>query len=94
LPAGGDGHCRRARFGRGRRHLRMQFRHGPGNENFADFPLVETAFDLTASIERAVKQDLLRADQTMLGLDSLRSASHASHFISAIGGFITFGRKA
>ncbi len=63
-------------------------------QNFADFPLIESAFDLTASVERAVKQDLLRVDQAMLWLDSLRSASQSGQFISAIGGFITCGRKA
>jgi ubiquinone/menaquinone biosynthesis C-methylase UbiE len=62
-------------------------------QNFADFPLIESAFDLTASVERAVKQDLLQVDQAMRWLDSLRSASHSGHFISTIGGFITFGRK-
>jgi len=63
-------------------------------QNFADFPLIETAFDLTASVERAVKQDLLQADRAMQWLDGLRSASRSGHFMSAIGGFITFGRKA
>lgn len=62
-------------------------------QNFADLPLIETAFDLTASVERAVKQRLLPIDQAMQWLVSLRSAHHTGHFIAAIGGFITFGRK-
>ena len=69
-------------------------RSTPVVRNFTDFPLIENAFDLTASVERAVKQNLLHVDQAMLWLDSLRSANHSGHFISAIGGFITFGRKA
>jgi ubiquinone/menaquinone biosynthesis C-methylase UbiE len=63
-------------------------------QNFADLALIETAFDLAASVERAVKQDLLQLDQAMRWLDSLRSASHSGRFISVIGGFITFGRRA
>lgn len=61
--------------------------------NFADFKLIETAFDLTASVEHAVKQGRLHAEQAMLWLESLHSASHSGHFMSTIGGFITYGRK-
>jgi ubiquinone/menaquinone biosynthesis C-methylase UbiE len=61
--------------------------------NFADFPLIENAFDLAASVERAVKQSLLQVDQAMRWLDSLRSAYHSGCFISIIGGFVTSGRK-
>jgi ubiquinone/menaquinone biosynthesis C-methylase UbiE len=80
-----------------RRFLELGFvdvQSTPLVHSFADFPLIETAFDLTASVERAVKQNLLRADRAMLWLDSLRSDSQSGRFISAIGGFITFGRKA
>jgi ubiquinone/menaquinone biosynthesis C-methylase UbiE len=62
-------------------------------QNFADFPLIESAFDLTASVERAVKQHLLQVDLAVLWLDSLRSANLAGHFSSTVGGFITSGCK-
>jgi len=62
--------------------------------NFTDLSLIESAFDLTASVGHAIEQHLLDADQATRWLDSLRSASQSSHFLSVIGGFITFGRKA
>lgn len=61
--------------------------------NFADLSLLESAFDLTASIGRAIEQRLLEPDKGIRWLDSLRSAAQAGHFTSVIGGFITFGRK-
>jgi ubiquinone/menaquinone biosynthesis C-methylase UbiE len=61
--------------------------------NFTDLQLIESAFDLTASVGRAIQQHLLEADKGMRWLDSLRSASQYGRFTSAIGGFITFGRK-
>jgi len=61
--------------------------------NVADLSLVESAFDLTASVSRAIEQQLLEADKGVRWLDSLRSASQAGRFVSVIGGFITIGRK-
>jgi ubiquinone/menaquinone biosynthesis C-methylase UbiE len=65
----------------------------PLMQNFADLPLIESAFDLTASVARAIEQHWIEADKGTRWLDSLRSASKAGQFVSAIGGFITFGRK-
>ena len=61
---------------------------------FTNLPLIESAFDLTASVERAVGQNLLQIERAMLWLESLRSANRSGQFASTIGGFITFGRKA
>ena len=61
--------------------------------NFVDLSLIESAFDLRASVGRAIEQHLIEADKGARWLDSLWSASNSGHFISAIGGFITFGRK-
>jgi hypothetical protein len=61
--------------------------------NFVDLSLIESAFDLRASVGRAIEEHLIEADKGARWLDSLWSASNSGHFISAIGGFITFGRK-
>jgi ubiquinone/menaquinone biosynthesis C-methylase UbiE len=61
--------------------------------NFVDLSLVESAFDLTTSVGRAIEQHLLEADKGMGWLNSLSSASRSGQFVSTIGGFITFGRK-
>lgn len=60
---------------------------------FTDFKLIESAFDLPASIERAVGQKVVASEQAARWLDSLREAGDAGRFFAAIGGFITFGRK-
>lgn len=61
--------------------------------NFSDLSLIESAFDLAASVNRAIEQHLLEPDQATRWLHSLRAASQSGHFTSVIGGFITFGRK-
>jgi ubiquinone/menaquinone biosynthesis C-methylase UbiE len=60
---------------------------------FTDLALIESAFDLSASVERAIEKGLLQSEPGLHWLESLRSASRAGQFFSAIGGFITFGRK-
>jgi ubiquinone/menaquinone biosynthesis C-methylase UbiE len=62
--------------------------------NFTDLSLIESAFDLAASVNRAIEQHLLEPDQAKRWLDSLHAASQSGRFTSAIGGFIAFGRKA
>ena len=61
--------------------------------NVVDLPLIESAFDLRASVGRAIEQHLIEANKGTQWLDSLWSASKSGHFMSAIGGFITIGRK-
>lgn len=58
-----------------------------------DLALIENAFDLCASVERATQQNLLKPEQARTWLESLRSAGRSGQFLSVIGGFITFGRK-
>jgi SAM-dependent methyltransferase len=58
-----------------------------------DLPLVESAFNLTASVALAVERALLDAGRAARWLDSLRAASRDNRFFSAVGGFITAGRK-
>ena len=60
---------------------------------FTDFKLIENAFDLPAAVERAVGQKLIERERAARWLESLRQAARAERFFSAIGGFITFGRK-
>ncbi len=60
---------------------------------FTDFGLIESAFDLPASVERAVEQKLIEAERAARWLESLREAARVGDFFSVIGGFITFGRK-
>lgn len=60
---------------------------------FTDFALIEHAFDLKASMERAVAQNLLERERASRWLESLCLADRAGRFFSAIGGFIAFGRK-
>ena len=87
---GAIGHCLYRRF----LDLGLtDVRATPLVRNFTDLQLIESAFDLTASVRRAIQQHLLEADKGMGWLDSLRSASQSGRFTSTIGGFITFGRK-
>jgi ubiquinone/menaquinone biosynthesis C-methylase UbiE len=60
---------------------------------FTNLALIESGFDLTASVGRAVEQNVLQREPAMRWLESLRSADRAGSFFSAVGGFITFGRK-
>lgn len=60
---------------------------------FTDFALIESAFSLTASVERGIEEKVVQAERAMRWLESLRSAHREGRFFSAIGGFITFGRK-
>jgi hypothetical protein len=60
---------------------------------FTDLALIESAFDLTAPVERAIGHDLLERDRGQRWLGSLRSANSAGRFFTAIGGFVVFGRK-
>jgi len=60
---------------------------------FTDFGLIESAFDLSASVERAISQKLLERERGRLWLESLRSADRAGQFFWAAGGFVVFGRK-
>jgi hypothetical protein len=60
---------------------------------FADLGLIENAFDLTASVERAIAQNLIEGGRAQRWLESLRSASCAGRFFTAIGGFVAYGRK-
>jgi len=60
---------------------------------FTDFALIESAFDLTALVERAIEQKVVQEEAARLWLESLRSTHQRGQFFSAIGGFLTFGRK-
>lgn len=60
---------------------------------FTDLALIESAFNLTASVERAIEQKVVQEEAAMLWLESLRSTDRRGQFFSAIGGFLTFGRK-
>lgn len=60
---------------------------------FTDLALIESAFDLTASVEKAIGQNLLERDRAQRWLESLRSAFSAGRFFTAIGGCVVFGRK-
>jgi ubiquinone/menaquinone biosynthesis C-methylase UbiE len=61
--------------------------------HFTDFPLIESAFDLSASVERAIAGKLLDAQRARTWLESLRSAAQSGRFSSAVGGFAVVGRK-
>ncbi len=61
--------------------------------HFTDLALIESAFNLTASVERAIGQNLLERDRAQRWLESLRSADSAGRFFTAVGGFVVFGRK-
>jgi ubiquinone/menaquinone biosynthesis C-methylase UbiE len=61
--------------------------------HFTNLALIENAFDLTASVERAVAQNVLQSEPAMRWLESLSAADRLGRFFSAVGGFITFGRK-
>jgi ubiquinone/menaquinone biosynthesis C-methylase UbiE len=60
---------------------------------FTNLALIESAFDLAASVERAVERKLLEREPATRWLESLRSSDRLGRFSSAVGGFITFGRK-
>jgi hypothetical protein len=60
---------------------------------FTNFDLIENDFSLSASVERAIEQKVVQREAAMPWLESLRSAHREGRFFSAIGGFITFGRK-
>jgi ubiquinone/menaquinone biosynthesis C-methylase UbiE len=60
---------------------------------FTDFKLIESAFDLPASIERAVAQKVIAAERATRWLESLREADSVGRFFAAVGGFITSARK-
>jgi ubiquinone/menaquinone biosynthesis C-methylase UbiE len=62
--------------------------------HFTDFALIESAFDLSASVERAIAEKLLDAHRARAWLESLRSAARSGSFSAAVGGFAVFGRKA
>lgn len=59
----------------------------------SDLNLVESAFDLTVSVNLAVERGLLESKRATVWLDSLRAASTADRFFCAVGGFITCGLK-
>lgn len=71
----------------------MDVRSIPLIGRFTDLALIETAFDLTGSVERAIGRNLLDRQRGERWLESLRSAETASQFFTAIGGFVAFGRK-
>jgi hypothetical protein len=58
-----------------------------------DLALIETGFDLSACLTLVVDRGLLDRQRADRWIESLRSAARAGHFFSAIGGFITSGRK-
>jgi ubiquinone/menaquinone biosynthesis C-methylase UbiE len=60
---------------------------------FTDLPLIESAFALTASVQRAIGQNLLERGRAERWLESLRSAHSAGRFLTVVGGFVVFGRK-
>jgi ubiquinone/menaquinone biosynthesis C-methylase UbiE len=62
--------------------------------HFTDFALMESAFDLSTSVERAIAEKLLDAHRARTWLESLRSAARSGCFSSAVGSFAAFGRKA
>ncbi len=71
----------------------VDVRATPRVGRFTDFKLIESAFDLPSSVERAVTLKLIAADRAARWLESLREADRAARFFAAIGGFITFARK-
>ena len=60
---------------------------------FTDFKLIESAFDLPATVERAAEQKIVERERGARWLESLREVNRTGKFFAAIGGFITFGRK-
>jgi ubiquinone/menaquinone biosynthesis C-methylase UbiE len=62
--------------------------------HFTDFALMESAFDLSASVERATAEKRLDAHRARPWLESLRSAARSGRFSASVGGFAVFGRKA
>ena len=61
--------------------------------NVTDLKLLESAFDLTASVKLAAAQGILESQRGRHWLDSLQAASAAGRFLSTVGGFITAGVK-
>jgi ubiquinone/menaquinone biosynthesis C-methylase UbiE len=70
-----------------------KLRSQPLLRSITDFALIESAFDLCASVAQVVSQGLLDRERAHRWLEGLRSASRAGRFFSAIGGFIMFGLK-
>jgi hypothetical protein len=60
---------------------------------FTNFVIIESAFDLSVSMEGAIARNLLERKRAELWLESLKAADRAGQFFSAVGGFIVFGRK-
>jgi ubiquinone/menaquinone biosynthesis C-methylase UbiE len=60
---------------------------------FTNFAIIESAFDLSDSMEGAIARNLLERERAELWLESLKAADRAGQFFSAVGGFIVFGRK-
>lgn len=58
-----------------------------------DLGLIESAFDLNACLALVVDRGLLEQERANRWIESLRSAARAGRFFSAVGGFITSGRK-
>lgn len=58
-----------------------------------DFALVESAFDLRASVRRAVAEELLTPTEATRWITHLEEADRAGHFFCAVAGFLVSGRK-
>lgn len=71
----------------------VDVRSTPLINHFTDLALIENAFDVGDSVERAIEQKLLERGRASVWLESLRAASSAGQFSTAVGGFVVFGRK-
>jgi ubiquinone/menaquinone biosynthesis C-methylase UbiE len=65
----------------------------PITRELTDLDLVESAFNLRASAERAVATGAIAPERATAWLASLVAAQEAGQFICAVGGFLAFGRK-
>jgi SAM-dependent methyltransferase len=65
----------------------------PLTRELNDLALVESAFDLRASTERAAAAGIITQQAGLDWLASLERARDAGRFFCAVGGFLAFGRK-
>jgi SAM-dependent methyltransferase len=65
----------------------------PLMHELTDFALIESAFDLRATTQRAVDAGIISADRAADWLTSLEAARDTGRFYSAVGGLLASGRK-
>lgn len=58
-----------------------------------DFALVESAFDVRASVRRAVAEEVLTPTEASRWITALEDADRAGRFFCAVAGFLVRGRK-